>query len=307
VALLAWRERPNLRSLFDPLGVLVFAVVAFTWFGILVAQDPDRLNYFLGHEVYDRVFTAKHDRNSQWYGGLEIYLPVFLVGALPWWALSVAAAGGPRSAWAALRSRLRSRDRTWLLLAAWFVLPLAVFMLARSRLQLYVLPLFIPLSIMTARSLSSWQWLTGRRLTWIGTATAIALLAIKGTLAYWPSDRDAREMARAIRQIVDPHGIEEIAFVDMRPFYGLNLYLDVRIEGVEIGTRQYQYSKFVAEENLCAELSGQENKVFALKERRSAEFQDDVRRCSDLSSHRIGDFTADGNTIAMFAVRPSGG
>ena len=306
VALLAWRERPNLRSLFDPLGVLVFAVVAFTWFGILVAQDPDRLGYFLGYEVYDRVFTAKHNRNSQWYGGLEIYLPVFLVGALPWWAMSVAAAGGPRSAWAALRSRLRSQDRTWLLLAAWFVLPLAVFMLARSRLQLYVLPLFIPLSIMAARPLSNWQWLTGRRLARIGTVTAVTLLAIKGTLAYWSNDRDAREMARAIRQVIDPHGIEEIAFVGMRPFYGLNLYLDVRIESVEFGTRQYEYSKFISKEDLCAEVSRQENNVFALKEQRSAEFEDDVRRCGELSPHRIGDFTADGHTIAVFAVRPSG-
>ena len=153
VLLLAWQDRASLRRLLDPVGLAAFAVVAFTWFGILIAQDPDRLGYFLGYEVYDRIFTAKQDRNSGWYDWIEVYGPMFVVGALPWWVLALVAAGGPRAAWAAFRVRLRNRDRAWLLLAAWFFLPLTVFILARSRLQLYVLPLFVPLSLMLGRAL----------------------------------------------------------------------------------------------------------------------------------------------------------
>jgi 4-amino-4-deoxy-L-arabinose transferase len=95
----ALHERGSLRRLFDPLGLVAFAVVAFTWFAMLVAQDPARLQYFLGAEVYDRVFTGKHDRNAEWYGPLQVYAPMFIAGALPWWILATVAAGGPLRAW----------------------------------------------------------------------------------------------------------------------------------------------------------------------------------------------------------------
>ncbi len=55
---------------------------------------------------------------------------------------------------------------------------------------------------------------------------------------------------------MDPHAIDEIVFVGMRPFYGLNVYLDKHVEGVEIGERRFEYSKFVTHEDLCAELAG---------------------------------------------------
>jgi 4-amino-4-deoxy-L-arabinose transferase-like glycosyltransferase len=280
-------------------------IVAFTWFGILIAQDPDRLGYFLGYEVYDRVFTAAHDRNAQWYGGFEIYLPVFVVGALPWWPLAIAAGGGPRSSWAALRSRLRSRDRTWLLLAAWLFLPLLVFMLARSRLQLYVLPLFVPLSIVLARPLARWAWLTRRKLGWLATVTAVALIAFKGSLAHFPIDRDAREMARALVQVLGPHQVEEIAFVGMRPFYGLRVYLDVRIESIGFGEYENPYSRYVAAEDLCSELAQPENAAYALKERRSTTFLEAAARCSDVTMQSIGEFEADGNRIVLYRALPA--
>ena len=68
--------------------------------------------------------------------------------------------------------------------------------------------------------------------------------------------RDARDMATAIRGYIDPRGIDEIVFVGMRPFYGLNLYLDVHVEGVQVAEHRYDYSKYVAEEDLCSELAG---------------------------------------------------
>jgi 4-amino-4-deoxy-L-arabinose transferase-like glycosyltransferase len=303
VALLAWVDRPALKRLFDPVGLVAFAVVAFTWFGVLIAQDPDRLSYFVGYEVYDRVFTAKHHRNAQWYGGVEIYFPVLLAGALPWWVLSIAAAGGPRSAWDALRERIRARDRDWLLMAAWFVVPFAAFMLARSRLQLYVLPLFVPLSLMIARPMSHWPWLDVRRLAWIAVPTAVLLVGLKGTLAHWPINRDSREMARAIAAIIGPHDIEEIAFVGMQPFYGLNLYLDAHVEGVRFHDSSAGHAPEALGEDLCRELAAREKNVFALKERRSAEFQASVARCAGAKAERIGQFDADDNVIVLYVIR----
>jgi 4-amino-4-deoxy-L-arabinose transferase-like glycosyltransferase len=303
LAMLAIRDRAALRRMFDPLGLVAFVVVAFTWFGVLIAQDPSRLGYFVGYEVYDRVFTSAHDRNAEWYGALLVYGPVFLFGALPWWPMALVAAGGPRCAWSELRSRLAAGDRDWLLLAWWFLLPLAVFCLARSRLQLYVTPLFVPLSLMLARPIAKWDWLSPRRLATIAGLTAIGLITLKAVAGHVRVSRDSRDMAAAIRRHVDPRTIDGIVFVGMRPFYGLNLYLDLPIEGVQAAGRRDDYSKFVAEEDLCAELASREHNVYAMKENRAKGFDAAVQRCGDMRAERVGQFEADGNRIALFSVK----
>jgi 4-amino-4-deoxy-L-arabinose transferase-like glycosyltransferase len=307
VAFLAIHDRGRLRGLFAPAGLLLFAVAGFTWFVLIVYQEPGRLGYFLGYEVYDRVFTAAHDRNAQWYGAFEVYLPVLLLGALPWPALAVAALGGPREAWRWMKARVRERDRETLLLLYWFVLPLAVFCIARSRLQLYVLPLFVPLAVMSARPLARWAWLDGRRLATIAGLTAVVSLGIKGTLAYVPSDRDSRRTAAAIAEVLDTEGIEEIAFVGMRPFYGLDLYLDVRIEAVHFERDGVDYSQFLAGDTLCSELGTREKNVFAVKRSRSARFLAAVGRCSELTPVEVARFQADDNEIVLYTVRPPAG
>ena len=307
VAFLAFHDRPKLRGLFAPLGLLVFALVGFTWFAILVRQEPDRLGYFLGYEVYDRVFTATHARNAEWYGGFEVYLPVFLAGALPWWALALVAAGGPRGAWRSLRETVRARDREALLLLYWLALPTAVFFLARSRLQLYVLPLFVPLALVLARPLANWTWLTIGRLLRIAAATALVILVLKGASGSVSHDRDARQMAAAIREAVDLGDIDEIAFIDMRAFFGLTLYLDVDVESVRIGGEERPHSRRVpTEQDLCSELAEGERSLYAIKRRRVPDFPSAVAACGPLEAVEVGNFHGDGNEIVLFTVRPTG-
>jgi len=306
LAFLAVHDRARLRGLFPPAGLVAFALVAFTWFGIIVWQQPDRLGYFLGYEVYDRVFTGAHRRNAEWYGAFEIYLPVLLVGALPWWAFALAASGGPLAAWRGLRERVRARDRELLLLLYWFLLPLAVFFLARSRLQLYVLPLFVPLALLLARALSRWAWFDSRRAVRIAVATAAVLLAAKGAVAYWPANRDARVMAGEIGEVVQRTGVEDIVFVGMRPFYGLGLYLDsdIDIENVHLEGDGLEYSKFLSEETLCDELAARERDLFVVKRARSGPFLAAVARCGGLATVEVGGFEADDNELALYMVRP---
>ena len=304
VVMLLVHDRRRLRGLFPAAGLVLFAIVAFTWFALIVRQDPGRLGYFLGYEVYDRIFTGTHARNSRWYGAFEVYLPMLVLGALPWWPMALAAAGGPRAAFGKLRARIAARDREWLLLAYWFCVPMAIFFLAQSRLQLYVLPLFVPLSIAMARALARWSWLDVRRLTATTIATAAALIGVKGAAAGWPADRDARVMASAIREIIDPQSFDEIVFVDMRGFHGLQLYLDVHIETVSTGLVPLAPARFVASENLCEEITENENNLYALKESRAPAFADSVAHCVTSRIERIGHFSGDGNDIALYRVVP---
>ena len=303
VAFLAIHDRPRLRGLFAFPGLLVFAVVAFTWFALVVRQQPDRLGYFLGYEVYDRVFTAAHNRNSHWYGAFEVYVPVLVVGALPWWALALAAAGGPRAAWHRVRERVRARDRATLLLLYWFVVPLVVFCLARSRLYLYVLPLFVPLAIVLARSLATWPWLDDRRLAAIAVATAVVLLAVKGGTAYWPHDRDARRIAAAIGPVVERQRATEVAFVNMRPYYGITLYLRLPAEDVRIAEPHRPYSGFAESDDLCTEVAERENSLYATKRAGADAFLAAVARCGGPQPVEVGHFEADGREIALYMMR----
>jgi len=294
-------DRPRFRSMFVPTGLLLFAVVGFTWFGVVVAQQPDRLGYFLGYEVYDRVFTATHDRNAQWYGAFLVYVPMLIIGTLPWSPLAIVAAGGPTAAWRTFRTRLRERNRDWMLLAYWLLLPLAVFFLARSRLQLYVLPLYVPLALMMARALSGSRQATGRRIVWIAGLTLAALVTLKGVLAYWHTDRDARRIAAQVSALLQGRAVDRIVFVGMRPYYGLNVYLDISTEGIQLDEHRFEYSQYLSEESLCDEVLDRKRDVFAIKALRAAKFDAALAACGAMPA-TIGTVFADGNDIRFFVV-----
>ena len=298
----AIHDRARLRALYPLVGVLLFLVVGFGWFAIIVAQQPDRLGYFLGYEVYDRVFTSAHDRNSQWYGAFEVYLPVLLAGTLPWLVVAIIAAGGPANAWQSLRTRVRERDPQWLLLAYWLLVPLTVFFLARSRLQLYVLPLFVPLALMMARPLSRWGGLEGRRGAILIGSTAAVLLALKAAVAYWPSNRDANDLSKQLREVLAAHAADEIVFVGMRPFYGLILYLPQQVDGLEIDERRYDYSTHVTRQQLCGEIARRENPVYVMKAKYAPVFEQGLLACKFVPT-RIGSVHADDNDLVLLTAR----
>ena len=72
VAFLAIHDRPRLRGLFAAArACCCLRSSRSPGSRSSSAQQPDGLGYFLGYEVYDRVFTAAHDRNAQWYGGVR--------------------------------------------------------------------------------------------------------------------------------------------------------------------------------------------------------------------------------------------
>jgi 4-amino-4-deoxy-L-arabinose transferase len=301
IVYLGVHDRARLRTLFVPLGLVLFAGVAFTWFLILVAQDPALLRYFLGYEVYDRVFTNVHHRNGEWYGAFKVYLPVLILGTLPWSVLALVTSGGVRPILAKARQRLAARDRDWLLLAYWFLVPIAVLFLARSRLQLYVLPLFVPLALAMARPLSHWPRLEGRTLLLACAVAVGAFVALKGALSHWPNNRDARETAAALSRLLDPHDIDRIVFVDMRPFYGLNMYLDRKVEGLHIGERRFDYSRFVESDELCAEFARPKRAVYAMKRQHAPRFTAAVAECGTRAVN-IGMVEADENKHEIFLI-----
>lgn len=221
---------------FNGIGLLLFVLLALPWYLAVIHDNPGLLRYFIGDEVFNRIATDEFGRHGEWYGWLEVYLPTLLLGTLPWtrWVLRWA-----RSLPASIR-RWRGRDARQaesaaLLLAVWVLLPLLVFCIARSRLPLYLLPLFLPLSILIAR-----QWVAERRQFphwgWVAAWVAL-LLGMKLIAANLDTKKDASGWAQAIRARV--HGpITEVNAIDDFPRYGLHLELGAQVERISLDAEQ---------------------------------------------------------------------
>ena len=214
-------------------GLGLFVLLALPWYVAVVLNHPGLFEYFIGDEVMNRVTTNEFGRHGEWYGWLQVYAPTLLLGTLPWSA----------PFWRWLRG-LPARVRRWhrdraargedapaLLLALWILLPLLVFCLSKSRMPLYLLPLFVPMALGIAaqrhaegRALPGWPWLAA----WAGV-----LLALKFAAAHWPTHKNAADWADAIRARTDAP-VQEVAFVEDMARYGLHLHLGAEIEKIAL-------------------------------------------------------------------------
>jgi 4-amino-4-deoxy-L-arabinose transferase len=221
------RDRSALRRLFGWDALAAFAVVGLTWYAIVAVREPGVLRYFLVEEVVARVASGMH-RNAEWYGALKIYLPTIVLGTLPWLPLLL------WTSWKRRRGfidRVRCDDELRLV-ACWLVLPFAVFVLARSRLPLYLLPMFVPLALIAARVLAPLDVSRWPTRVLLG-AWCVALVILRAVPAFLDVPLDDGALGRAVAAAL-PAVPDEIAFVDTDPRYGLRFYLGSTIEHLEL-------------------------------------------------------------------------
>ena len=220
--------------LLRPVGLLAYIVIGFGWFAVVTAQHPGLMDYFLGHEVYARVATDKLRRFPEWYGPLVTYLPTLTLGALPWLGLAIARVR--QIGWTRWRDMPEARRFLWL----WFLIPLVIFCIARSRLPLYVLPLFVPLALLLAGTLRTLEF---KRAGMIGLGLWLVLMiAVKAAIGmYWVTDKDARLFAERLQPLL-PGKPGEFLFVEDTNRNGLNLYYRVDVERLSFKPTPYQIS-----------------------------------------------------------------
>ena len=223
---------PRLRALLRWDGLLAFVVIGGSWYAIEVVRDPKMLHYFLVDEVIDRVATDKMHRNGAWYDGFRIYIPTLLIGTLPWLPIAV---------WAIVRNG-RTPQSLWRTshvfrwLAYCFCLPLIVFMVSRSRLPLYILPLFPALACLTALAIGQVNLrrvcVSAMLVLW-----AVALVGGRAASAYFDLRDDDRKLAASLSAVL-PAAPAEVAFVEVAPRYGLRFYLNSTVERLTLPGRR---------------------------------------------------------------------
>jgi 4-amino-4-deoxy-L-arabinose transferase len=242
--LIVWRRLPQLERgrvpLFAPTALALFLAVGLGWYAWEAWLHPGLMGYWLKDEVVNRAFSDKFLRNPFFYCNFTVYLPVLLFGSLPWsgWLAlrwrrvweRVRVSGGLRNLWVGLPV-----ETHWLIWAV--ALPLCVFALSRSKLPLYVLPVFVPLAVATGRLLLAAY---GQE-AWFGKwarATAYATLAFfvvgKAVVGGVPNKKDMGQLYRTLTEqygVLDP---ERLAIVGDKTLNGLSYYYDRDLEVVPL-------------------------------------------------------------------------
>lgn len=157
------------------LGVLI--AVTAPWFVAVSLRNPEFPGFFFVHEHFQRFLTQTHQRYQPWWW----FIPVLLVGAMPW---VLAGAGGLAKAWAADRTGPGAfRPRRFLLL--WAATIFLFFSASSSKLHAYILPMFPAMALLAGEYLAG---LNDRQRAWQaapGIALGLALVSagLYGTLS----------------------------------------------------------------------------------------------------------------------------
>jgi len=173
------RDAAVLRRLHAVPGLALFAAIAVPWFALAQAANPEFFQFFFIHEHFARYTLSGHDRAGPWW----YFLPIVLVGTMPWTPLVVAAL--------ARRGRARegpptSRIDVDRFLLVWAATVIVFFSLSSSKLPPYVLPTLPALALLTARRFPSWDETHAVGRAVLATALVAGLLAASlPFLSHW--------------------------------------------------------------------------------------------------------------------------
>jgi len=144
-ALLRRDWRLILRTLWLP-GIVLYALVVLPWFFAVQRANPEFFRVFIFEHNLARYMTEIY-RHKQpfWY-----YLPVVIIGLIPWVIFAVAAVVDAIRDWRFSVTEPQGKEDLRTYLAIWFLLPIAFFSLSQSKLPGYILPAIPAATILLA-------------------------------------------------------------------------------------------------------------------------------------------------------------
>lgn len=164
-----WRD---LAALVFSLVPVVFLAMTVPVFMLIEKHNPGFNHFFFIREHFQRYSSGIHQRT----GPIHYFIPVFLLGLLPWTAFFCAAL---RPFFPLSLARMRARSDE-LYFALWTFVPFAFFSISNSKLIPYILPSF------PAAAAIMGLWIANRPSVakgwWLGNALFITALAAAGLL-----------------------------------------------------------------------------------------------------------------------------
>jgi 4-amino-4-deoxy-L-arabinose transferase len=117
-------------------------LVSFSWFILLVLNNPDLFHYFVKHQLVDRVASNAFSRTQPWWYYL-VTMPLLGLPAVMYFAGYLGSLVGPG----------RKDNRASGVLLFSLGISLLVFSLSSSKLVLYVLPLYLFIAMLSTQHL----------------------------------------------------------------------------------------------------------------------------------------------------------
>jgi 4-amino-4-deoxy-L-arabinose transferase-like glycosyltransferase len=134
-----------LRTLWLP-GIALYLAVTLPWFVAVQRANPEFFRVFiLEHNLARYTSDLYRHRQPFWY-----YVPVALIGLLPWTIFAVTALVDAIRDWRFSVSEPQGREDLRTFLGLWFLLPILFFSLSQSKLPGYILPAIPAAAILLA-------------------------------------------------------------------------------------------------------------------------------------------------------------
>ncbi len=135
-AVAAKKSKIILSSLWIP-GMLLFFLITLPWYVAVQVRNPEFFRVFILEHNFARFGSnLYHHRQPLWF-----YIPIVIVGLLPW---TVVTATGMvetvRAWWSERTALLETGDALNIFLILWLVVPVVFFSLSQSKLPGYILP-----------------------------------------------------------------------------------------------------------------------------------------------------------------------
>jgi 4-amino-4-deoxy-L-arabinose transferase-like glycosyltransferase len=150
--------------------------VALPWYVLCAVRNPEFLGvFFLEHNLQRFLTPIFLHEQPFWFFG-----PILLLGLLPWSALLAGVARDTLVLW----HERKLRDSRGFFFACWIIFPLVFFSMSRSKLPGYILPVFAPLVLLLARSLTRAIEQNDSFAQWLMEWTGVTLLLLAGVAGY---------------------------------------------------------------------------------------------------------------------------
>ena len=237
-SLIRWiKYKESFWHFISPIGILLFFIIGISWYLYEDYKHPGLLKYWFLHETIGRLAEGEFDRNPEWYKIFPVYVAPLLFGTGLWMILLI---------YSAIQLRGKSQKSTlfvhisspeWLFITLTFVLPMVFFFISKSKLSLYILPLFIPMCSAMGKILNDAienKIIRLKHIVILAILQAILIIIGKGVSAYLPNSKDMKQLGKDIVPLIQKFSAVELYTVKSRELNGLEFYLNIPVPEIEI-------------------------------------------------------------------------
>jgi 4-amino-4-deoxy-L-arabinose transferase-like glycosyltransferase len=210
-------------SLFYWPGFLLFILVGLSWYIAVELRHPGLLSRLAYEEIFLRNTTNKFNRNPQWYKLFTVVLLPLFAGIGLWSQYYFKLLKNIN-----FKLIIPSLKKSFLLL--WLFIPLIPFLLSKSKLPLYILPLLVPLVISLAIYIEKNEGIEKgfRKILNFGVISAIFLFVAKGVFSYIPHKNNVKPFSNLIY-----NQKAEYYAIDDNDFFGPLFYLNGNLKNID--------------------------------------------------------------------------